>query len=92
MKDDPINICPKCEGGVKRLFYPVGVVFKGSGWYVNDSRKPEPTGNGGEKSTNDNAKTEEAKPTTTAESKPETKAEAKPETKSEASPATKTKD
>ena len=41
MKDDPIAICPECEGAVKRLLYPVGIVFKGTGWYVNDSRPPE---------------------------------------------------
>lgn len=41
MKDAPIAICPECEGPVIRLLYPVGVVFKGSGWYINDSRKPE---------------------------------------------------
>jgi putative FmdB family regulatory protein len=44
MKDAPISECPQCEGAVKRLLYAVGVVFKGSGWYINDSRKPEPTG------------------------------------------------
>jgi predicted nucleic acid-binding Zn ribbon protein len=43
MKDDPISVCPACSGAVKRLLYPVGVVFKGSGWYITDSRKPETT-------------------------------------------------
>lgn len=38
MKDDPVKICPVCQGTTKRLMYPVGIVFKGSGWYVNDSR------------------------------------------------------
>lgn len=42
MKDDPISTCPECGGVVKRLLYPVGIVFKGSGWYINDSRKPDP--------------------------------------------------
>lgn len=41
MKDNPISTCPECASPVKRLLYPVGVVFKGSGWYINDSRKPE---------------------------------------------------
>jgi putative FmdB family regulatory protein len=41
MKDAPLTRCPQCEGSIKRLLYPVGVVFKGSGWYINDSRKPE---------------------------------------------------
>ncbi len=42
MKDDPIASCTECGAPVKRLLYPVGVVFKGSGWYINDSRKPDP--------------------------------------------------
>lgn len=46
MKDAPVSVCPECDGSVKRLLYPVGVVFKGSGWYINDSRKPEPSGEG----------------------------------------------
>lgn len=38
MVDDPIELCPTCEGRVRRVIHPVGVVFKGSGWYINDSR------------------------------------------------------
>src|ERR1700721_564490 len=41
MKDEPVRICPECSSAVKRLMYPVGIVFKGSGWYINDSRKPD---------------------------------------------------
>ena len=41
MNDDPVSTCPECSAPVKRLLYPVGVVFKGSGWYITDSRKPE---------------------------------------------------
>lgn len=37
--DDPLTSCPECGGPIRRVFQPVGVVFKGSGWYVNDSRK-----------------------------------------------------
>lgn len=36
--DAPISVCPECGGSVRRVFQPVGVVFKGSGWYINDSR------------------------------------------------------
>ena len=43
MKDDPIALCTQCSGKVKRLLYPVGIVFKGTGWYINDSRAPEKT-------------------------------------------------
>ncbi|HEV2109083.1 MAG TPA: FmdB family zinc ribbon protein [Thermomicrobiales bacterium] len=37
--DNPLTDCPACEGSVRRVIQPVGVVFKGSGWYINDSRK-----------------------------------------------------
>ena len=33
--------CPKCGGPLTRLFNPAGIVFKGSGFYVTDSRKSE---------------------------------------------------
>ena len=37
---EPMNeACSKCAGALKRLFNPASIVFKGSGFYVNDSRK-----------------------------------------------------
>ncbi len=37
---DPIIECVNCGGGpVRRIFHAVGVIFKGSGWYITDSRK-----------------------------------------------------
>lgn len=37
---EPLTECINCgEGPIKRVFQPVGVIFKGSGWYINDSRK-----------------------------------------------------
>jgi putative FmdB family regulatory protein len=36
--DDPLTECPECGGPIRRVPQPVGIVFKGSGWYVNDSR------------------------------------------------------
>ncbi len=35
----PLTECPECHGEVHRLIGPVGVVFKGSGFYATDSRK-----------------------------------------------------
>jgi len=31
--------CPRCQGKARRLFLPVPIIFKGSGFYVTDSRK-----------------------------------------------------
>ena len=36
--DDALTVCPVCEGRLRKVFNAVGVVFKGSGFYRNDSR------------------------------------------------------
>lgn len=36
--DSPLQECPECGGHVHRVPQPVGIVFKGSGWYVKDSK------------------------------------------------------
>jgi len=36
---DPFPACPECEGEVKKVFHPAALVFKGSGWHVNDYAK-----------------------------------------------------
>jgi putative FmdB family regulatory protein len=36
--DSPLTQCPSCGGRLQRVFSPVGIVFKGSGWYKTDSR------------------------------------------------------
>jgi putative FmdB family regulatory protein len=50
--EDALTEHDGCGGGVRRLLYPVGIVFKGAGFYVNDYAKQ----NGGAKA--------EAKPDT----------------------------
>ncbi len=36
--DDALTVCPECSGRLRKVFNAVGVVFKGSGFYRNDSR------------------------------------------------------
>ena len=36
IKDNPLKQCGKCGGILKKRIYPVGISFKGSGFYVND--------------------------------------------------------
>ena len=43
-QDDPIAICPECKGKVRRVFQPAPIIFKGSGFYVTDSRKSKSFG------------------------------------------------
>lgn len=58
--DEPTSTCPHCQGQVRRLIFPTGVIFKGSGFYVTDNPRakrfdPE---NGREKETPAPEKTE----------------------------------
>lgn len=51
--DDPLTVCPACGGALRKVFSPVGIVFKGSGFYRTDSRKstiPSGEKSSGEKS------------------------------------------
>lgn len=63
--EKPLRECPVCEGPVRKVFYPVGIIFKGSGWYVTDSRQSSPTAGNGAKVSSEKKATE---------SKPEDKA------------------
>ncbi len=38
-KDVHVEPCPQCGGSLSRVFNPAGIVFKGSGFYITDSRK-----------------------------------------------------
>jgi predicted nucleic acid-binding Zn ribbon protein len=54
MVDEPVAVCPTCGGACRRLFFPAGIVFKGSGFYKTDSRKV--TGDGSATSTSSSGK------------------------------------
>ena len=54
--DDPLSDCPECDGHVKREMQPVGIVFKGSGWYCTDNRAKSPTAMSGESKTKEAGK------------------------------------
>lgn len=38
-RDDALTTCPTCSGPLRKVFAAAGIIFKGSGYYVNDSRK-----------------------------------------------------
>ena len=46
MNDNPIEKCSQCNGKVRKLYGTTGIIFKGSGFYVNDYKKNG--GSGGE--------------------------------------------
>ena len=36
--DEPLRVCPECGGPVHRVLHPVGIIFKGPGFYITDNR------------------------------------------------------
>lgn len=72
VSDDPLRSCPECMGPLRKLLYPVGVIFKGSGFYSTDYK----SGGNGKRSEGGESK---------SDSKSETKGESKSESKSEGS-------
>jgi putative FmdB family regulatory protein len=75
MTDDPIASCQTCEAPVRRVFHPVAVHFKGSGFYNTDYGKAK-RGQGGSESSSDSTSSSDGKGST------EKKSESKPESKS----------
>lgn len=42
---EPVAMCPQCQGKARRVIHSIPIIFKGSGFYITDSRKPaEPEG------------------------------------------------
>ena len=76
--EDALATDPECGGPVRRVIQPVGIIFKGSGFYVNDSRKSSSSSTpaGGADAAKGDGKTD---------GKSETKSEGKSEGKSEPS-------
>jgi putative FmdB family regulatory protein len=66
MTDDPLVSCSTCEAPVQRVFHPVAVHFKGSGFYNTDYGKNKKTDSGGEAkkdtSTKESAKSSDSSP------------------------------
>jgi putative FmdB family regulatory protein len=83
MTDDPLVSCQTCEAPVQRVFHPVAVHFKGSGFY-NTDYKTRKRGREEGSSEDNGAKKEK---TSTADAKPA--AESKPEPKAPAASSSK---
>lgn len=51
---DALDTCPECrEVALRKVLFPAGVVFKGSGFYVTDSRQAQPSTSGKKKESGD---------------------------------------
>ncbi len=69
--DPPLEDCPDCGGKLRKLFSPVGVVFKGSGFYSTDAKAKAKSSAAADKGG------DASKPDTKSETKPEAKPAAK---------------
>jgi len=65
MIDDPLTTCPECGAAIRRVLFPAGVVFKGSGFYKTDHRDSASTASSAKdepvKADGENGKAEPAK-------------------------------
>jgi putative FmdB family regulatory protein len=67
--DTPLTRCPECgKKTLKKVYTPVGIVFKGSGFYATDHRSPS----GQTRTSGTNSSSGESKPTEGAASVPST--------------------
>lgn len=77
-----LTTCEVCGGRLRKVIYPVGIQFKGSGFYSTDRRASHPLARGrNEKSDGKAESSSDGKP----ETKSETKSDSKSESKSESS-------
>jgi putative FmdB family regulatory protein len=72
MTDDPLTTCPKCGQHIRRVLFPAGIVFKGSGFYKTDHAHGSVASENGHSSKGDEAATTtkegESKPATESKS------------------------
>ena len=62
MSAEPLRECPECSGALRKLLYPVGVQFKGSGFYSTDYK------NGGKSSGNGSSSSDSSSSTSSGSS------------------------
>jgi putative FmdB family regulatory protein len=62
MTDEPLEICPVCSGTVRRVYYPTGIVFKGSGFYKTDHGASSSTNSNGHAAKDENGAAAAATP------------------------------
>jgi putative FmdB family regulatory protein len=86
--DEPLRACVECGQSARRLIQPAPIIFKGSGWYINDSRSNSGSSTSGDSAAS-SAETTGKTTETAGETKTETKAETKSETPTEAKAETK---
>jgi len=80
--DDALTTDPECGGPVRRVIQPVGIIFKGSGFYVTDSRKSSSASSSSSSDSKSDGKSE-----TKSESKSDSGSSSSSSSSSESKPA-----
>jgi putative FmdB family regulatory protein len=87
ISDEPLTTCPKCQGKLSKMLYPVGISFKGSGFYTTDykgaGKDSGGSSNGSASSEGSGGSKPEAKSESKTDAKSESKSESKADTKTE---------
>ena len=90
MSDQPLKACPKCQGKLNKILYPVGISFKGSGFYTTDygsgksaaAASSNGAAKGSDKAAAESSSDSKAESNSESKSELKTKSESKPDTKS----------
>lgn len=87
MSDAPMDTCPECASKVRRVIHPVGIVFRGSGWYINDSKPAGSSKDTAAANGDSSESTKGAKKSASADTKTGTKVEKSAATSGSEAPA-----
>ena len=69
--DQPLTTCPECnKKSLRKVITPVGIVFKGSGWYATDHKSPSGTRSVAKNESSEASSSPAASETKTSESSP----------------------
>ena len=97
MSEEPLRVCPNCMGPLRKMIYPAGIIFKGSGYYTTDYKSPgsasrhgdsdaaasaSSSSDGGSETAAKSGSGGESKSSSSGESRSESRSESKPESKS----------
>jgi putative FmdB family regulatory protein len=83
MSEDPVTSCSTCNAPVQRVFHPVAVHFKGSGFYTTDYGKKRATGGSSNSDSSESSKSSDTKSEAKSENKSETSSSSSPSSSSD---------
>ena len=89
MSAEPLSICPECSGPLRKLLYPVGVHFNGSGFYTTDYKNGGPSRSTSGSSTSGDSGGGESSSDAKSDSSSEKKSDSSADKKTESAPASK---